>query len=222
MADPTGMAGRIAGVVRAVLRLAGATLRGVITLALALVLLFEEWGWRPLAELLSWLARFRPWARVEGWIAALPPYAALVVFALPSTVLLPVKLGALYLLSQGKVLLATAFLALAKVASTALVARIFLLTRPALMRLGWFARLYDWLMPWKEAIFARVRASWLWRYGRMLKARVRHRARQAWLEWRPLVVAFVRRWRPAVAAWVLALRIRAARLWLRLRRLFRD
>ena len=192
-------------------------LRGVVGLVLALILLFEEWGWRPLAELLALLARFRLWARVEGWIAGLPPYGALLAFALPTTILLPVKLGALYLLAQGKVLAAAAFLALAKVASTALVARIFMLCKPALMQLAWFARLYNWLMPWKAAIFARIRASWAWRYGRMLKTWMKLEAKQAWARWRPRLVMALARLRPMLAAWRVRLRIASMRSWRRLR-----
>lgn len=166
--------------VAALLRLAKAGLEGLVSIVLALVLLFEEWGWQPLLAALAWLARFRIVARIEAWIATLPPYAALVVFAAPSLILLPVKIIGLWLLSQGQVLAAGGLLAAAKVASTALVARIFMLTRPALMQLAWFARLYDRFVPWKEALFARIRASFVWRYGRMLKTRVRQSMRRAW------------------------------------------
>jgi hypothetical protein len=82
------------GVVRPVLRTA-------LEILLALVIVFEEWGWRPLADLLGRLARWRPWAAVEALIIRLPPYAALVVFALPTLLLLPLKLVALLLIRQG-------------------------------------------------------------------------------------------------------------------------
>ena len=36
--------------------------------------------------------------------------------------------------------------------ATALIARLFLLTQPALMQIGWFARGYDLVMPWKDAL----------------------------------------------------------------------
>ena len=48
----------------------------------------------------------------------------------------------------------------AKFASTALIARIFLLTKPALMQIPWFAYAYGVFVPWQEALFARVRSSW--------------------------------------------------------------
>lgn len=182
-------------------------LRAVLSLLLALVLIFEEWGWRPLVEALGWLARFRLWVRIEGWIGGLPPYAALVVFALPTAIFLPVKLGALYLLAQGKVLTATALLALAKLASTAIVARIFLLTKPALMRLAWFASFYNLFVPWKEALQAWIRASWAWRYGRMLKGWLRHEVRQAWRRWWPRLRVTWARARAAMVKWRLRARV---------------
>jgi len=38
-------------------------LAGALQILLALIIVFEEWGWRPLADLLGRLARWRPWAR---------------------------------------------------------------------------------------------------------------------------------------------------------------
>lgn len=163
----------------------GLVLRRVLEIALALIVLFEEWGWRPLAELLGRLARLRPFAVAEAWIAALPPYGALLVFALPSGLLLPLKLLALWLIAHGKAFAAGALFVGAKLVGTALVARIFLLTRPALLRIGWFKRAYDWFVPWQEAIFAQVRASWTWRHARMLKTAIKHEARQAWARMKP-------------------------------------
>lgn len=158
---------------------------GVINVVLALVLLFEEWGWKPLAAAAAWLAHFRIVARIESLIANLPPYPSLAVFVLPTTILLPVKIGALWLLAGGHVIKAGLLLAAAKVVSTALIARIFMLTKPQLMRIGWFARAYDWFMPWKEALFVRVRASFAWRYGRMLKSRTKQILRRVRTNWGP-------------------------------------
>ena len=159
--------------VRALVRILGRVARTGLQVVLALVILFEEWGWRPLAELLGRLARWRPWARVETAIARLPPYAALLVFVLPSALLLPLKFLALLLVARGQWLLAALLFAAAKVGATALVARLFMLTQPALMQMRWFAWGYDTLMPWKDALVERVRASTVWRLGREIKQRVR-------------------------------------------------
>ena len=166
----------------------------------ALIVLFEEWGWKPLSDALAWLARFRIVAKLEGLVARLPPYAALLVFALPTVILFPVKLGAMWLLAQGKVATATATFVAAKIASTALVARLFMLTRPALMQIAWFARAYNWFMPWKDRLFAQIRASWVWRYGRMVKTRVRLASGRAWARYRPQVMAMAARMRERLRA----------------------
>lgn len=176
-------------VVREIVRTAWSILRAPLihaaNLVLALVIIFEEWGYRPLVALLGWLASFAPLARLEKFIASLPPYAALGVFALPTTLLLPLKFVAMWLLANGHVASATGLFVGAKVASTALIARIFMLTKPALMRISWFARAYNWFMPWKEALFAEIRASWVWRYGRMVKNRIKLEAKQAWARIKP-------------------------------------
>lgn len=197
-------------------RLLRAVLRGalfVLQMLAALVLLFEEWGWRPLVELLGVIARWRPLARLEFVIAGLPSWPALLVFAAPSLLLFPVKIAGLWLLAKGKVLAAGLLLAAAKVVSTALVARIFMFTKPALMRLAWFAWVYDRFMPWKEALFAWIRASWIWRYGRMLKSAIKRAARLAWKAWRPTLMG----WRDSIitrARQISAeIRIGMRRLW---------
>jgi hypothetical protein len=157
-------------------------------IVLALFILFEEWGWRPLANALGWLAAWRPWARMETAIARLPPYAALLVFVLPSTLLLPLKFMAVVLVARGQLLLATLLFASAKVGATALVARLFVLTQPALMQIGWFAWAYDTVMPWKDALVERVRASTVWRMGQLAKERLRRAVRVQWRAWRPFVL----------------------------------
>jgi hypothetical protein len=171
------------------LRAAWVLIRPSIVFALnvlvALLLLFEEWGWRPLSNLVAQLARFRIWALTELWIAGLPPYGALVALGIPSAILIPAKLFGVYLLALGHVVTAAVVLIAAKLASTALIARIFLLTKPALMQIGWFQRAYDLFVPWQEALFAWIRASWVWRYGRVVKWRVGGALRRTWRTLKP-------------------------------------
>jgi hypothetical protein len=195
----------------AVWRVARPALRWTLQVVLALLILFEEWGWRPLADLLGRLARWRPWARLETAIARLPPYAALVAFVLPSALLLPLKFLALALIARGELLLAGLLFAGAKVAATALVARLFVLTKPALLQIGWFAWLHDWFVPWKDALEEIVRSSYAWRVGRLWTARLRRLARSQWRVWRPAVLR-LRDWA----------RVAIRRLWAQARGLLRE
>jgi hypothetical protein len=146
---------------------------------LALLILFEEWGWEPLQQALARLGRLPLLRQLEALVARLPPYAALVAFSVPA-LLLPVKLAALALITHGQRLLGLAVIVLAKLVGTAIVARLFTLTKPALMQLPWFVRWYGRWTGWKDALLVQVRASWAWRWGRVLK----RRARQRWARWR--------------------------------------
>lgn len=139
---------------------------------LALLILFEEWGWESLHLLAERIARLPPLAWLERRIAVLPPYGALAVLALPMLALLPVKIAALWLIGSGRAGLGLLLIVAAKLIGTALLARLFHLTQPALMRLTWFARWYGRWSAWKAGVVARVRASWAWRFGRVVKRRV--------------------------------------------------
>jgi hypothetical protein len=162
------------------LRLLLRGLRHAATGVLAALILFEEWGWEPLQRALAWVGRLPLLRQIEAAIARLPPHAALAVFLLPTLLLLPVKLAALWLIGQGQHLLGLAVIVLAKLLGTAVVARLFTLTRPALLRMAWFADVYGRWTGWKGALLARVRASWAWRTGRAIKRLVRLR----WARWK--------------------------------------
>lgn len=161
---------------QSLLRLPFRVIKALFGWLLALFILFEEWGWEPLQRVLAWVGRLPGLRWIEGRIKTLPPYGALAIFLLPTLLLLPVKLLALWLIGQGKVLAGTLVILTAKVVGTAIVARLFSLTKTTLMQLAWFARLYTHWTVWKEALLEKVRASWPWRLGRVLK----HRLRQRW------------------------------------------
>ena len=179
----------------------------VFEVLFALILLFEEWGWRPLAAWIGRLARFPIVAKIEGVIAELPPYGALAAFVLPSALLFPLKLIALYLIATGHALMAGSLFIGAKVVGTAVLARLYHLTQPKLMQIGWFAHAHDWFMPWKDRMFASIRASWAWRYARIVKHRVGQAVRVRWLEIRPVLLAYKQRF--AVLSRTVVDRVRA-------------
>jgi hypothetical protein len=174
-------------------------LRVSLQVLLALLIVFEEWGWRPLADLLGRLARWQPWAALETGIARLPPYAALVVFVLPSTLLLPLKFLAIFLVAKGQIVLAGLLFLAAKVVATALIARLFMLTQPALMQIGWFAWGYETVMPWKDALVEQVRASWPWRVGRIWKERAKRVMLAQWRVVQPFLARMRTRLAPLLA-----------------------
>lgn len=149
-----------------------------IRAALALFILFEEWGWAPLSRLMARIGSLPVFRQIEALIKRLPPYAALGLLLVPTLLLLPIKLLALWLIGMGRAKLGLLVIVMAKVVGTAIVARLFALTQPALMQLAWFARLYARWADWKAQLLVWVRASAAWRWGQAVKRRVRLQLRR--------------------------------------------
>ena len=105
----------------------------------------------------------------------LGPRVALAVLFVPALALLPVKLGALWLFALGRVALGLAMLVAAKLVGTAVVARLYLLTQPQLMRMTWFARIHRRWIVWKTPIVASLVESPSWVAARAWATRMRAR-----------------------------------------------
>ena len=152
-------------------------LRAVLLALAALVLLIEEWGWRPLSR---WLARWADWpplARLEARVRKLSAHAALAVFSVPMLTLFPVKLLALWLIHQGHAALGIGVIVLAKVVGTALAGRLFVLTEPQLRHFAWFNSSLNWWLTTKERLRQVLETSRVWRasrrFGKQISMRLR-------------------------------------------------
>jgi hypothetical protein len=165
---------------RTVWRALWRVLRGVLLTFAAALLFFEEWGWRPLTAWAARLARWPRLARLEARIGTLGPRWALALFLLPSLLLLPVKLLALWFIQHGQATLGLVVIVAAKLLGTALVGRLFVLTEPQLMQFAWFARALGWWRVTKERVRAAVQASAAWRGARAMRRWLTVRVR-AWL-----------------------------------------
>ena len=128
----------------------------------ATIVFFEDVLLHYLGLAMAAIARWPPIARIEGWLAGLPPWAALIAFGAPSTLVLPVKLAAVWFAMQGKFVLATGAIVLGKVVATALVARLYKILRPTLLRLSWYLRTETWLFDFRDRVYGFVRALPAW------------------------------------------------------------
>ena len=155
------------------LKLLVAPLRWLIRVVLALLILFEEWGWEPLRRVFALIARLPVIRQFEALLRRLPPRWAFAVLLLPSLLILPIKLAAVWLVAEGHALLGVGVIIAAKLFGTALLAWLFQLIQPALMQLPWFARVYLRWTAWKAELLAWVRASAVWRTARAIKLRVK-------------------------------------------------
>jgi len=168
----------------------------------AVLLLLEDWLWELGARLMNRLTQWPPLHRLEARICRLGPSAALVLFVLPATLLFPVKLLALWAMAHGHPLLGLTVIVAAKLAGAAAVARLYLLTRPVLLTIVWFARLLHWFLALKERWIERLRATAAWRKVGALAAALRHWRQHAvpqpgsWTaRFRRLLKRFRARWR---------------------------
>ncbi len=133
-------------------------IRGLFTLLLALWIFLEEWVWDAILAFMAWLGKLPPIHWAETQIAKLPPYAALIAFIIPGAILLPLKIAAVWLIAHGHSVYGLWVFVIAKIIGTAFLARIFSLTKPALLTIGWFNRAYLAITGFKERIYAYVRA----------------------------------------------------------------
>lgn len=166
----------------------------------ALLLLCEEWLWHTGDRAMQLLARLPPLHALEHAIRALPPYCALAAFVLPALLLFPVKLLALLAIAHGHAWSGVAVIVLAKLGGAAAVARIYALTRPALLTLGWFARWHGKFIAVKDRWIARLQATPAWLRLRALSVRLRALRQNCWASLRARRAA-ARQTGPAQPAW---------------------
>ncbi|HXG91497.1 MAG TPA: hypothetical protein VNN73_03895 [Blastocatellia bacterium] len=155
----------------------------------AIVILLEDWLWDDLARLAASIGRLPIFRQIESFIVWLPPYAALAFFAAPTLLLLPVKLAAIYFISHGRATLGMLTIVAAKIGGTALVARIFTLTRPKLMRIGWFVWLYEKFIAFKARVYSAIKSTFVYKIAHRRYLRFREAIRI----WKNKRRGFVRR-----------------------------
>ncbi|MCA1854691.1 hypothetical protein LE190_01950 [Massilia oculi] len=145
----------------------------------ALVLLVEAWIWELGSRAGARLASLPPLRWLEARIRSLPAWAALGAFVLPGLLLLPVKLLALLAIAHGHALAGVLGFIAAKLGGAAVVARIYVLTLPALLTLAWFARWHAGFLRLRDRLLAALRASHFWRQARSALAGMRRGLRRA-------------------------------------------
>lgn len=148
-------------------------LRPIGMLLAAVWIVLEEWIWDGLTAAMAWVGRLPVVRWVEARIAALPPYAAMAMFLVPMVSLFPAKLLGLWLIGTGRVTTGLVVFAAAKVLGTALAARLFALTKPRLLTVRWFRRVYEWFTAWRDRLHAWLRSLRVWQRTKAWLRRVR-------------------------------------------------
>ncbi len=117
---------------------------------LALIFLVEAWLWDHLEPIVARVVVWIPLRAFKAWLAervdTLSPAMTLIVFIVPVIPLLPLKMFGLWLLANEYWVSAILTLAFAKLFGLGVAAFIFDVTRPKLLQMAWFQKLYDWVM----------------------------------------------------------------------------
>jgi hypothetical protein len=137
--------------------------KGILLSPLAAIFLFEDLLVRSFGKAMGAFARLRVVARFECWARRLSPWQALLLFVLPAVIFLPVHLLALWAFASRRVLLGIGVYIAGKLAATAVVGRILIVCRPALMQYRWFTHADRWVTRTRERIHAAIEATALWR-----------------------------------------------------------
>ena len=133
----------------------------IVPIAAAIVFI-EQTLIRYLNMVTAAIAAWPPIARLEAWLVRLPPYWALLTFAAPSILILPVKLSAFWFGMHHHYGLAFGSVMLGKLLGTAILARLYRILRPSLMAIPWFAKGDTWFFYWRDRAYAFVRAMPAW------------------------------------------------------------
>src|SRR5947199_8985836 len=113
---------------------------------LALIFLIEAWLWDRLEPIVARVVAWIPLRAFKLWLAervdALSPAMTLIVFVVPILPLFPLKLVGLWLLANEYWLSAVLVLVFAKFFGLGVTAFLFDVTRPKLLQMPWFEKIY--------------------------------------------------------------------------------
>src|SRR3569833_550370 len=117
---------------------------------LAIIFLIEAWLWDHLEPIVARIIAAIPLRAFKQWLAervdTLSPAMTLIVFIVPVLPLFPLKLVGLWLLTHEYWASAVFTILFAKLLGVGVTAFIFDVTRPKLLEMGWFERLYEFIL----------------------------------------------------------------------------
>jgi hypothetical protein len=131
-----------------------------VWILLAVIFLIEAWLWDHLEPIVARVVAWIPLQTFKQWLAervdTLSPAMTLIVFIVPVIPLFPLKLVGLWLLAHEYWVSAVVTIVFAKFVGVGVAAFIFDVTRPKLLEMAWFERLYDFVMKLRTKAAAMV------------------------------------------------------------------
>jgi len=115
------------------------------------------------------------WTPLRRWVQNLGPYASLAVVGVPLAIVEPLKLVAAVVAGTGHWLTGTITIACAYLVSLFFVERLFVIAKPKLLTLRWFAAGWNWFVALRGKALALIR----WPPIKAGRTTVRRRRRRA-------------------------------------------
>jgi hypothetical protein len=160
---------------------------------LAIVFLIEAWLWDHLEPIVARVVALIPLRAFKLWLAeqvdTLSPAMTLIVFAIPIITLFPLKLVGLWLLANEYWAGAVGMIIFAKFLGVGVTAFIFDVTKPKLLQMGWFRKIYDFINDLRRRAAALVEP---------VKLRVQEILRGAGDGWASRMLRLIQRFRKRV------------------------
>ena len=164
-----------------------------IWVLLAIIFLIEAWLWDHLEPIVAWVVDKIPLRAFKHWLAervdTLSPAMTLIVFIVPVLPLFPLKLVGLWLLAHEYWMSAIFTILFAKFLGVGVTAFVFDVTRPKLLEMGWFERLYEFILDLRARAHALVEP---------IKRRIREILRGDADGWSSRMLRLIQRFRKSV------------------------
>ncbi len=121
-----------------------------IWVLLAVIFLIEAWLWDHLEPIVAWAVARIPLQAFKAWLAervdTLSPAMTLIVFVVPVIPLFPLKMIGVWLFMHEYWFSAVFTILFAKLLGVGVTAFVFDVTRPKLLEMGWFEKLYEFIL----------------------------------------------------------------------------
>ena len=121
-----------------------------VWILLAIIFLIEAWLWDHLEPIVAAVVAAIPLRAFKQWLTervdTLSPAMTLMVFIVPVIPLFPLKMVGVWLLMHEYWMSAVTTILFAKMLGVGVTAFIFDVTRPKLLEMAWFEKLYEWVL----------------------------------------------------------------------------
>ena len=160
---------------------------------LAVIFLIEAWLWDHLEPVVAAFVAAIPLRAFKQWLAervdTLSPAMTLVVFIVPVIPLFPLKMIGLWLLMHEYWMSAVTTILFAKLLGVGVTAFVFDVTRPKLLEMAWFEKLYEFVLALRAKCKAMVEP---------IQTRIRESLRGDGDRWSSRVMRLILRFRKSV------------------------